>query len=416
MNKNHLAKRSFAVALMVQCFAFLVMPDPASATSQWARRTGMSCSTCHAGFPRLNAFGEEFLRNGYTTVSPRKVNEAYPEGFLDKVGNLVGFRLNMTPIMLETNALQEDSASSKSTRITLGNPIWIQFFIAGPIAKNISFFSELQYNEDRFHFSWFYFNFTNIGEQRWLNLNLGNISPMQFTSYPNRLRIYPAVRSEVMRIKTSNNGGDQSVDMSSVRPGIQYYGWNDYVIIYAGISPGTKPKNVDQFFDHWAGFTVQLPEDVISGFDGSSATLHYYGGTDTKGTGTAEQFENSFSRISPQLTIRYDEILDIQAAYVTAKDDNWTLSSPPTEVKYSGFALTASVIPVEEWEFGFHYDVYSADELAGGVKPIPDFHRVVPVIRFFFNQNISIGLYYEKDLTSTADKVDRIYFNVRTMF
>ena len=37
----------------------------AFAVSQWSRKYGVNCMTCHSTFPRLNAYGEEFLRNGY---------------------------------------------------------------------------------------------------------------------------------------------------------------------------------------------------------------------------------------------------------------------------------------------------------------------------------------------------------------
>ena len=34
--------------------------QPAAAMPEFARRYNMSCAACHAAFPRLNKFGEEF--------------------------------------------------------------------------------------------------------------------------------------------------------------------------------------------------------------------------------------------------------------------------------------------------------------------------------------------------------------------
>ena len=53
----------------------MLLPSSATATSQWSRKTGLSCNACHTVFPRLNAVGEDFLRNGYQMLSPRKEGE-----------------------------------------------------------------------------------------------------------------------------------------------------------------------------------------------------------------------------------------------------------------------------------------------------------------------------------------------------
>ncbi|MBI5150290.1 MAG: hypothetical protein HZA28_05930 [Candidatus Omnitrophica bacterium] len=42
-----------------------LLQKEASAVPIFARKYQTSCTTCHAGFPKLNAFGESFKRNGY---------------------------------------------------------------------------------------------------------------------------------------------------------------------------------------------------------------------------------------------------------------------------------------------------------------------------------------------------------------
>ncbi len=49
--------------LLVLLFAVLVAAQPVSANPAFARQYAMSCSACHAAFPRLNSFGEQFLAN-----------------------------------------------------------------------------------------------------------------------------------------------------------------------------------------------------------------------------------------------------------------------------------------------------------------------------------------------------------------
>lgn len=64
----------FILALIVASFT------DANATAQWSRKYGISCTACHTVFPRLNSFGEEFLKNGYQMEATYKKNweEAYP--------------------------------------------------------------------------------------------------------------------------------------------------------------------------------------------------------------------------------------------------------------------------------------------------------------------------------------------------
>ncbi len=347
--------------------------------------------------------------------------------FLEKFENLFGINVSVTPIQIETNSFQEDSATEKKSRLTLGNAVWLQMFVAGNIYKDISFFSELEHEAGSFKFNWFYWNFTNLANSKALNFQVGNISPLEFASYSNRLRQLPAIKAEVMQVKSSDSKGEESIDMSSARPGIQYYGYNNWGLLYAGVTPGTKATDVNQYLHFWGGFVFRLPENVLKGFEGSTATLHLYQGADTKFTGftgtlDTAQVKNDFTRISPQINVRYRDKLDIQAAYVIANDDNWTFSTTAKEWKYSGLAVEAGYIPNPRWHFGLHYDSYSSDSTfaSGDYKgdPIKQYQRVVPGVTYVVNQNIRFTLYYEKNLSDArgAKLVDKAYINMRAMF
>ena len=439
--KSSLTLWSTALSVVFLIVA-LMMPNSAGATSQWSRKTGLPCSTCHSVFPRLNSFGEEFLRNGYQLITAHKkstdttkTESEYSEGevFLDKVDHLFGFRLNMTPFMVETNAFQKDSGSAKESRLTLGNPVWIQFFVAGSIYKDISFFSELEYAASSFKFNWFYFNFTNISGSEALNFQVGNISPLEFASYPDRLPQLSNIKGEVFHIRSSNGAGENSTKIRDAHPGIQYFGRNDWALWYAGVSPGKAPVSISQFVEYWGGLVFKMPDNVVEGFEGSTATLHLQKGNDTKNTGQQvperRQVTNAWTRIAPSVNIRYNEKLDIQAAYLFGTDDNWYLvSNPSKSFKFSGVAVEAGYMPNETWHLGLHYDKYSSDDnITSGPnagKSLLEFQRIVPVATYIVNQNMRFSVYYEKDLSEgrkdatgrVIDLVDRLYLNIRMMF
>jgi hypothetical protein len=426
------ARTKLIIVVMLLSGALLMMFVGVKATSQWSRQTSLPCETCHTVFPRLNAFGEQYLRNGYEFVDNNEEYAGTAGGvFVGKVEHLFGFRLNVTPLQYETNTFQEDSASEKKSRLTLGSPIWLQAFVAGNVYKNISFFSELEYAQSSFKFNWFYFNFTRLGKTPAINFQVGNLSPLEFASYPNRLPQLPNLKGEVMLIKSSDGKGEESIDLSSARPGIQYFGHteNDVALVYAGVSPGTKAANVNQSLHYWGGLVLRLPENAVKGLEGSSATIHIYQGTDTKNTGEekpgpqVKQVENKFTRISPQINIRYKDRLDIQAAMVFAKDENWKLvANPAADYKYSGVAFEGGYMPNNKWHLGLHYDKYSSkDKFAGGPydgDPIVHYQRVVPAVTYIINQNIRFTLYWEKNLSDERGTklVDKLVVNMRTMF
>lgn len=418
----------FTVVLSLLIFALLFSNVSLYSTSQWSRKTGMNCFTCHSVFPRLNSFGEKFLKDGYQLESEYKKDfkKAYPIDaggtLLDEISNLFGFRLNMTPIQYEANSLQTDSVTAKG-KLTLGSPIWLQTFVAGSIYKDISFFGEFEFQSASFKFNWFYFNFTNLLGTSWLNFQVGNVSPQEFCSYPDRLPQLPALKGQIFKVVSSNKSGDNSIDMSSGKPGITYYGHNDFFTIYAGVTPGKSVSQISDNLYMYGGIVLAMPESISKDFAGSTLTFHYLGGTDTKGFSTGNPIENKITRISPQVNIRWNNSLDIQAAYVIAKDDNWFMAANKQSLSFNGLAVDAGYLVNEDWHIAVHYDNYSSEKI-GNVK-ILDYQRIVPAITYIINGNFRLTLYFEYDMTKDKPNpitkelnknIQKLYLNIRTMF
>lgn len=58
--------RTVATLLAAATLALLLAPRGAEAIPAFARKYRMSCTTCHAPFPRLKAFGDEFAGRGFS--------------------------------------------------------------------------------------------------------------------------------------------------------------------------------------------------------------------------------------------------------------------------------------------------------------------------------------------------------------
>jgi len=54
------------IGLFVFAMSMVMLSPNAWATSAFARKYGLACNTCHTvAFPRLNYYGEKFMRNGF---------------------------------------------------------------------------------------------------------------------------------------------------------------------------------------------------------------------------------------------------------------------------------------------------------------------------------------------------------------
>lgn len=65
MRIQRLILLSAAIGLIGGLLLLAVAVPPADAIPAFSRKYGTSCATCHVAFPKLNAFGEAFRRNGY---------------------------------------------------------------------------------------------------------------------------------------------------------------------------------------------------------------------------------------------------------------------------------------------------------------------------------------------------------------
>lgn len=408
----------------------MVFTQTASATSQWARKYGMSCTTCHSAFPRLNDYGERFMWNGYQDPDSEE-----PDGAgkgkktindnlqIDRVSNLLGFRLNVTPVQWNANTLTKDG--EPVDQWTIGNANWIQFFVAGSITKNISFFTEMQFEEQEFHFSWYKLRFHNLGGTTLGNVETGNLSPRDYGCYPNRLRIMGPVKGDIFLVKSSNGAtSDEQTasNMSSARPGIQYYGYKGPFMGWAGVSPGKNDgvKNTgvetNQELSYWGGLRMNLPESMESAFEGSGVSVWALQGTDTADFAAATQtYENKFTRYSIETAIRY-KAFELMAAYAMGNDENWNLDATNMGVDYNGVSLVAgymSTLPNgKNLHYALQYDKVISDDVASLEKEF-----ITPSISYFPVENIRIGLYARVDTERSGDNNrSTAFMNVRTMF
>lgn len=396
----------------------------AEATSQWARKYKTGCTTCHTVFPRLNYYGDRFLRNGYQDPDDAKADgdrmkkRINPNLVMDRVSNLFGFRINLTPISVKEEALT--LGGNKKTQVTLGDANWIQFFVAGSIFKNVSFFSEMQFNDDDFHFSWWHLGLHNLFDTSSVNFFIGNVSPLDFGSHSNRLRMFAPIKNVVYNIKTANGTGDDSLGISGSRPAIQYFGYKGPVVWWAGISPGSSAKNKTDKYFYWGGIRAEVTEAMESDFEGSNITFWVFQGEDGKNIAPtsatpADYYTSTSQRFQVAGNMRYKDF-DLQTAYVWGDDDDGNLATKVRDkFDFYGVALQASYFIDTKWYPAVSYDYVSEDSGSGGVTTA---HTITPAISYLLRENMRFGFYATFDINNETGhtKQNTYMINIRTMF
>lgn len=400
MNRKSNYLTTFAMIGMA-VWMFFILYNDSDATSQWSRQYEVACSTCHSAFPRLNYYGEQFLRNGYQLPDEQDGDEAGKEDLgglnLGSLDNIFGLRVNVQPVKIEEKKLITNGGTDTTAKISIGRPPWLQLFTAGSIFKNTSIFIETQIDtEDGAHSSWFRLGFHNLfGPQGAANIRVGQLSPMEWASISGRLRMIPSLKIHaISNVKSSNGKGDDAVPLASAQPGFEFYGFRGPVGYSAGILSGKRGTDVNKYKNLFGTFRL---ESTSGKLEGSSISLWGYYGHDTKIGNDATSINdevNDFWRVSPAFNLRYQE-LDLIGALFFGKDDNWTLLDDANKVenKFTGAVVQAGYFFDPQVYGVLQFDWVDSDDF----KTIKH-TSLAPSLWFFPRENMRVGITAEIDL------------------
>lgn len=399
--------------------AILSVATEAGALAQWSRKYQADCTLCHTAFPRLNAYGEQFALNGFQVPGSEDGDEAnIPVSdrlALAELANYFGVRISLTPLSIKTNDLTKNG--DKTTRVSVGNPNWLQLFTGGAIHKNVSIFIETEVGTEdgagakgSVKNNWFTLGYHNLGGSTWGNLRVGQIDPIEWGAAAGRLRMIPNVSNQAFQsVKAAKGKGEDAVPVAYPAPAIDWYGYNDRVLLDLGVTNGAFTTDKNGQKNVWG--TVRVEDGK-----GEYLTFHVQYGVNTDSTAT-NQIEDKFYRIVPGLNVRRGN-LDFIASYIYAKDDNWNLSSTaPAEVVWQGWVGQAGYSFNESWWGAIEHDWVGCDD-----DPSVRFHAVYPSLWFFPRQEMRIGATAKIDLLSEdaaighPKKLNEFALTVRSMF
>jgi hypothetical protein len=150
------------IAATVVVVALLGTPATADAVPAFARKYQTSCQTCHAMFPKLNAFGEAFRLRGYrmpaqtedmvkekpVSLGAPAYKRLWPEAIWPgEISSSVPLAVNVKLADVNTSSVNEDGTVT-SVRNDFMFPQEVNIFGAGTLGDHVSYLAEVTFAEN----------------------------------------------------------------------------------------------------------------------------------------------------------------------------------------------------------------------------------------------------------------------------
>jgi len=315
--------KGLAITLTVFAFGCIMFQSKAQATAAFARKYSLSCNTCHSiTFPRLNFYGERFMRNGFQLPGGQEGSTMGKKGIADDL-SLAKHLGNFVAVRGKIRVFEDQQNDSLGNNIpsTIGSTIFGAFFASGTVAKNMPFWAEFETNtangETELHN--FFVGWTNVNGNSMANFRVGGFTPTEWTSFSDQKRGLdgPTSHPGAFRPGKYSKSGSDPYNLRTTT-GLEYYGYNGPAFWAVGVA---DKMGGDYHTDHAANsikdvYFVLRGEAPSGPVEGSSVSLLAYHANN----GALKRFEGTsdgeYTVYDISANLRKDP-LDLQFAYVT---------------------------------------------------------------------------------------------------
>jgi hypothetical protein len=258
--------------VFITCMLVVLSSVPSYGIPAFARKYKTSCATCHTGFPKLNAFGDAFRRNGYqfpagtdpdfTKEEPVSLgSEGNKKAFPDAIwpGSIPA----SSPVSLFLNG-EMDYNPKTDPRFTFGGlGSSIEAVAAGTVGEDLSFWGHFILNSDgTAELNRIFIIFSNlIGNTYGLNMRVGVFEPGLFSFSTHRSWL------EGYWLTTRPFSGDMGWTIEETQKGIELNGiLNGRFMWNAGIVESFGNPHADKdYYGHVSYKFGGLPPDGVIG-------------------------------------------------------------------------------------------------------------------------------------------------------
>jgi len=313
--------QKFLIGLVSLLFSLtLLLPIDSNAIPAFARRYKVSCTTCHAPFPKLKPYGDEFAGNGFIMIENEKERDYITAG-----DNLLWLNKEFpVGVRFDAYALFDDKADvDKDLQIPWG----LKIMSGGTLYKNIGYY--------------FYFYLSERGEVAGIEdayVHFDNVfgTPLdimvgQFqTSDPLMKRELRLTFEDYVFYKT--NIGDSRTNLAYDRGLMFVYGIEKTGTDLIGLvvnGNGKAEAGSDKKFDDdkYKNFGLRISQGIG---DLMSVGGYYYQGKEKQSS-----FVNDISYYGPDFNIAVGPV-EVTAQYMMRKDTNPLFFSNAIEIESEG--------------------------------------------------------------------------------
>lgn len=138
---RHHQQTVLSVTFFLLLFTLLMLPDKAQAIPAFARSYNMSCITCHAAFPRLNEFGEQFIENNYRLPNWKNATVETGDDMLALPESVpLALRTQAFAQARQADAIDINTGDTVSADTDFQSPYQIKLLSSAPLSDHISYY------------------------------------------------------------------------------------------------------------------------------------------------------------------------------------------------------------------------------------------------------------------------------------
>jgi hypothetical protein len=339
MNDKHsLKKHLLTVALSLVTLAALVCP--AQGIPAFARKYGMSCTTCHAPVPRLKAFGDDFAGNAFVLE-----NQEAPR-YMVKTGDDNLDLLRSFPVAARLDGMIK-AHTEADQGVDFSAPYNLKLLSGGSITSRIAYY--------------FYFFMSERGEVAGIEdayIMFNNLLGRDLDLYVGQFQVSDPLFKRELRLTYEDymiyksSYGDTRIDLTYDRGFMVTYGIDRGPDLIFEVLNGNGIGEADEYRtfddDKYKTFAGRISYDVtenvragVFGYYGKEDAMSYElvlnPVTDEYDTTDAAYRTNTVIYYAPDLTLAVDK-LELNLQYMERIDDNpaFEFVEPGDDVKIRG--------------------------------------------------------------------------------
>jgi len=376
--------RVLSLALALGACAAFFLPDEAGAIPAFARRYQFSCTTCHAPFPRLKPFGEEFAARGFRLEDP---SQEPPRAEYD-VGDPLLHLVRDLPLAMRLEGYGAWRDEVGGSEATFETPWVFKILSGGPISEKVSYY--LYYILEK--------NESGLLEDAWVQINdlFGSEVGLQFGQFqvsdPLFKRELRLERTDYLVYKTKV--GDSSVDLTYERGIVLLGGLPGGVDVALEVVNGNGIPTGEFDNDDRKNLALRLARDWGRFRLGA---FGYYG-KEEAATGTT----NETVYYGPDFVARAPRF-ELNLQYLHREDDRPFFDlAGPRDVATDGGFVEVHWFPVGQdgrWIVSGLYNRVRSDD------PLAEVEDVAVTLNYLLARNVRVLTEAGRDLDADLDRV-----------